>query len=96
MCTTETWFKPEFDDSNFEIINYSCTRLVRKNDLRGAGIAFYFKKGIKTSIQLMPNIDDSTEFLAVEILAMNHQRCLLIGVYNTLIDYTTSNYFASN
>ena len=63
-----TWFKPDFDDSNFQLLNFSCTRLDRRNGLRGRGIAC--RKGIKTSVKLKSNADSSTEFLGIEVQAL--------------------------
>ena len=78
----ETWLKPDFDDSNFELLNFTCTRLDRRNGLRGGGIAFYCRKGIKTSAKLKSNADSTTESLGIEIQGLNHQKCMFIGVYN--------------
>ena len=83
VCITEAWFKPDFDDINFQLLNFSCTRLDRRNGLRGGGFAFYYRKGITTSVKLKSNTDSSTEFLGIEIQAMYHQTCMIIGVYNS-------------
>ena len=65
---------------NFELLNHSCNRNDRRNGLRWGGIAFYCKKGITTYFTLKSNADSSTEFLGIEVQAMNHQKYVLIGL----------------
>ena len=71
---------PELDDANFVIFNFSCTRLDRCNGLCGGGIAFYCKKGLKTTIKLKSCQSSAIELLGIEV-GLNRQKCLFIGVY---------------
>ena len=67
VCITETWFKPELDDSNFAILNDSCTRLERRNGLRRGVIAFYCKKGLKIAAKLESYTNSDIEYLGIEL-----------------------------
>ena len=60
------------------ILNFGCFRLERKTGLRGGGIAFYCRKGIKTSAKLKSNADSTTESLGIEIQGLNHQKRMII------------------
>ena len=82
VCITETWFRPELVDGIVEIPNFSCTRLDRRNGLRGGGIAFYCKKGIKITTKLQSSSISSVEFFGIELQGQNHRKCLIIAVYN--------------
>lgn len=82
VCITETWFKSQFNDSLYELLNFSCTRLDRQNGLRGGGIAIYCRKSLITKVRLKSSINNPIEFLGVEVQGSNNNKCLIIAVYN--------------
>ena len=68
VCITETWFKSQFNDSLYELFNFSCTFLDRQNGLRGGGTAIYCRKSLITKVRLKSCINNPIEFLGDEVL----------------------------
>lgn len=82
LCVTETWFKKDFDNHMYELMNFNLIRNDRKTGARGGGIAIYYKKGLKAKIIFSSNDTCKIEYLAAEIEGQNNIKCLVVCAYN--------------
>ena len=75
ICVSETWFRREIHDSMYDLRGFKLFRSDRNS--HAGGVAIYVSKSISSKVICSNNVDESVEYLLVEVSSNSHK--LLIG-----------------
>lgn len=81
ICVTETWFKPDIENSVYALCDFAMVRNDRSTGCRGGGIGIYYKASFNCRVLHKSSRADTVESVFVEF-SDNTQKCLVVCVYN--------------